>query len=501
MTSHTPDSVTHAARSKLSSGVLTGVLGFGLAFAVLQALLMMWVMNPDPFIYGQAAKLWLAGERLYAGAWQDRPPVAMMFYALPQMVWPGSYLALCMWLAVWVGGQCLIVALVSGDRHGGAVLAMALLAAMPFLFWDCWWPSTEHVANLFALVLLLTGWRIERQRRCPRAWAMLVGAAAVLALHSRQTAALFALAPLVALLTLKLDRVALGRALGQMLLGVALTWGALLLLLTLTADLRGYVDVTFAYPLRFAAQDMGQSRWELVAVIAVTPLFAIAAMLVAWAHAGPHRVYAWTILVVGLAACLASSRNHTHYWVQLFPVLAVLALVGSEGDSRTGPTPRRMLLAATIVAGLGGPLAFYHSARSSGAVPAGPALHEVAAAIDAVAQPDDTLFVVGPMPADLIFFASTVRPAHRFYCAWQIERPRGDLLPMTPQAIADDYVHAPPTLLALHDDSAIRVRNAIQLPNQPPLPEGHEVVRRLVTAHRYDPIQQINGYTLFRRMP
>jgi hypothetical protein len=87
-----------------SAGTTCALVALLCAPPLLYAYMGCYVENPDPFIYGQVAKEMLSGRRLYSETWQDKPPLAYVAYALPQIVFPRSYGAIGFF-----GGLCVAV--------------------------------------------------------------------------------------------------------------------------------------------------------------------------------------------------------------------------------------------------------------------------------------------------------------------------------------------------------------------------------------------------------
>ena len=492
MTTPSPD--RPGSPSNISIHWIIG-LGLGItatAFAI-YGMLSRFVFNPDPFIYAQAIKQLFAGERLYAGAWQDRPPLGLLFYAPPQILAPRSYLAMELFLAGWLVVEGFLFAWLARRRPWVALGVYAFVVLCPATYWDFFWPSTEHAANLFVALLLLAAFVVTRDNRSDWRIAVLTGAATTMAFHARQSALLFCLVPLVALARARQswrDRAAIvGMTVGA---GVA-TWALLVVSLAPFTDLAGYWHITFRYPFLFAQQDMNQTRWQLTEPILMTPLCVLGTFFFTLAVSGRHRLLAITATAAGLIATLASPRAHTHYWAQMLPVIALLILLANERNRRWDRKITVACLAAMGVAAVAGVSQFLDTAFNASE---GGLFREVAGALDRAAQPGDTVFVLGPMPSDYILFASAVPPAHRFYCPWQLNRPRADLLPEPLEQIFRDYATHPPSLLVVerHYLEAIQ-----KLPIQ--LPQEIQLIQMLVTRYAYRVLlDDVRGFVLLRRV-
>lgn len=103
---------------------LIGLAILLVALLAVYAITSMQVFNPDPCVLGECARQLLAGGSLYADVWQDKPPLAIFAYLIPQVVAAGSYLALQVFLAL------ILVMLGAFSAMPARSLAAAWLSAM-----------------------------------------------------------------------------------------------------------------------------------------------------------------------------------------------------------------------------------------------------------------------------------------------------------------------------------------------------------------------------------
>ena len=156
--------------------------------------------DDDCFVMGEVAQRVLAGERLYEQAWDNKPPLALLWYAAPLAVAPGSYTALQAMLFGLVAVEALVTsALLREEPAWFRILAGGLILLVPLQRPAFAWASSEDVANFFLVPVVLGSYRALRRGGMGLVGWAAIGAALALAFHGRQTAAAFALVPLTVL--------------------------------------------------------------------------------------------------------------------------------------------------------------------------------------------------------------------------------------------------------------------------------------------------------------
>ncbi|HTO05949.1 MAG TPA: hypothetical protein VMR86_02745 [Myxococcota bacterium] len=411
------------------------------------------VLDDDPFVMGEVAQHVVAGKRLYATIWDNKPPLAILIYALPQLVASGSYLGLQLTGGLWALAQAwLWLALCPGGSRVVRVGGAALLALLPLSDFRFAWLSSEDASNGFALVALLGAYRsFDSGRIAPRD-ALLMGAALALAFHARQTSALLGLPCLVSLaLAEESPRRKLEGAAWLAAGGLA-AWAAVIALVLAVGDFRGYVYAVFVAPGRYAGQPRGlielvsefRNSWSTFAIAAAVGFLQIVPRV---------RLFAAAVGAATLLSAVAPMRAHFHYWEQVIPGLVLLAhMVARE----LAPTRRALwalaMLPAFVLANVGWTLAKCVTDRSTARAAA------AARAIDSQARPGDHLFVGGKNAGTIYFFTRT-EPANMYFWEYYLYGVAG-VLPTPLETVLAQYREHPPEILVLGDDMLGAVRAA-----------------------------------------
>lgn len=460
-------------------------------------------LNHDCFVMAEAAQSVLAGKTLYGSAcWDNKPPLALLAYALPQLVVPHSYVAMQGFLAVWLLIQAAIFAYFL--RHESLVatlLGCCTLLLVPLLDKEFIWASSEHWHNLFALLVLLPSIQLWKERRGSLGMAALTGASVVLAMHCRQTGILFGLVPLVAIVGAGLNlrrqcELAVGGVLGAMI-----AWGAILALCSWIGNLDGYFDATFLAPGRYSQRRFGafvETAYFFIATYrsSAVGLLAIGTMI------GTLRLR--STLLIGVATLvtvfliIAPARQHQHYIIQVLPLLAVTVQASIARLSEMSPQCARGV--AFAVAGF----LLTNAVFVSATLPNGRAslamhdLSAVAAAVRAEAEPRDTLFAVGDDSAYL-YFATDIDSVHPIF--WDMFfGSLSKVLPYQLDAVLDVYRQSPPSLLVLREEVFTAARGAIPIPaNAQPCKTAVELSQELMRHEQYREFNRVRGWVLLRR--
>lgn len=407
------------------------------------------IHNPDCFAYAEAAQGVLDGRVLYRDTWQDKPPLAILFYLLPQLVLRGSYPAMQAALAgllliqAWVWNR-----LLAGEDRTARWATTLFLTFYPLTSIDFCWPSTENLANPFLTVQFALAWRIARRGGFTLAECLAVGAVACLGFNVRQNSLLSAGVPMLAAL-------ATGSAFGRKALAVACAAAGFVaaeaLLLAAAApwmDLAGYADTVLRYPRRYAMQSNAVGvvilLWELVR----RDLFLMLCVLLPTAALPGMRVVIPAAALAAFAGCVSPLKPYAHYWANLIPVLGLMLTAALSSRAVMTAAARRwaavgvsafVVIAALSHVGIGR----RHDPRALA--------DAVAAEIHRAAVPGDTLMVLGPSyEATYLHFATRTPPAHTYFWCVQLDPYWNEILPQPIEQINAEYLAAPPRLVAIH---------------------------------------------------
>jgi hypothetical protein len=450
----------------------------------------------DVFVMARVARDVLDGKALYAEAWDNKAPLAILFYAVPVSIAPGSYPAIQLWLGLWLVAQAAIVWFGLGRASGASRwIAVGLLLLLPLQRAEWCWPSSEHAGNLFVVVALVVAWRVAIRRvvRLPDLAA--AGAAVALAFNVRQNQVLLGIVPVLAVLVAFRGRWRDAvRPLAAFAAGVALAW-ALVLGVVLVAShgaLGGYVRAVFLAPAAYG-RSWGEAAW-LVTLLRndLTVFLAFAVALVSLT--GAHRWLSAALTVTTVAVMLLPMRGHPHYWVQAFPAAALL---GALAVDALGIVPGRVAaLQGAIVAGL---LTVSGLFTVSDLAASGERerLDAVGAEIRSALGPDSTggtLFAAGRLSAYLYFSTSAPTAHPIFWQDWMFGSLRS-VLPMPIEEVLRGYSEQPPSVIAIDEDTVQRVLHEPAPDEEADVP----LLRTLLASGQYAEVGRDNGWRILRR--
>jgi len=446
--------------------------------------------NCDPFVYASLAKDVLGGKKLYLEAWQDKPPLTILFYALPQLVVPHSYVAIGFFTGICIAIQGLLV--VSAFRKSLAAMVGSLLfvTLFPMTNWDYSWPSTEHFANLFVVINVLIAYRIVRDRTFTLLDCILVGVCACAAFHIRQNIVLSGALPGLAILLAP-------RTMGEKVAGViscaagALAmWGLVLGLVYAYGDMRGYFYTVFVYPRAYASAGNWNNVVELARMLWETPLPFIMAL---FGLISANSRYKWLITVaavIGILSCVLPMRAYTHYWSNSLPYVALMIGIALQ---RTERVDRRLAWIYTLSIAVAVLPMTSMRLLSNLYQPQTQPMVRVAEMVDLVAPDNATLMVCGPWNCELIQFSSKLPSANRYSWVNQFQPPWINILPDSLDTIFGEYLASPPTVLVV-DQGYLTAALSEEGP-----PDGYEhlrLVRLLWTQHKYRVANTVEGYVV-----
>jgi hypothetical protein len=415
------------------------------AVLVAYALSSLSILDDDVFVMGEVAQHVVAGKRLYATIWDNKPPLTILVYALPQLFASGSYLGIQLMAGLWALAQAwLWFRFIPGEsrwlRLGGA----ALLALLPLSDFRFAWFSSEDTSNLFVLVALIFAYRCFDSRRI-EAWDMLaMGAGLVFAFNARQPSAVFGS---VCVFAIASTRDSVRRKLegfSLLALGGLIAWLLVVALVCAVGDFSGYLYAVFVAPSRYAGDLRGVI--ELVSEfrhdVTTFVIFGSVGFLLSVPR---DRFFAPLVGAATLAAVAAPMRAHLHYWEQVIPSVVLLAYMVSRHLVST----RRalwvaMLLPAFVLVNVGWTLVKCVTDRSTARAAA------AARVIDSQAGPGDRLFVGGHY-AGTIYFFTNIEPANMYFWEYYLYGvPK--VLPKPIDVVLSEYREHPPELLVLGND-------------------------------------------------
>jgi hypothetical protein len=439
-------------------------IGIGMAAVLIAyALSSLSILDDDVFVMGEVAQHVVAGKRLYATIWDNKPPLTILIYALPQLIASGSYLGIQLMAGVWALAQAWLWArFIPGESQWVRLGGAALLALLPLSDFRFAWLSSEDTSNLFILVALIFAYRCFDGRRIEARDALAMGAGLVLAFHARQTSAVFGVVCLFAIASTpdSLRRKLTGLSL--MAAGGALAWALVIALVVAVGDFPGYLYAVFVAPSKYAGDP--RAVIELVSEFRHdTTTFVIFGAVCFLQSVREDRLFALFVGGATLAATVAPMRPHLHYWEQVIPGTVLLAHM----VSRHRVVTRRALWAAAllpafVLVNVGWTLLKCVTDRSTARTAA------VAQAIDAQAGPGDRLFV-GGHDAGAIYFFTKTEPANMYFWEYYLYGvPK--VLPKPIDVVLSEYREHPPELLVLGNDMLGATR-------QPALPGDNAAVK------------------------
>jgi hypothetical protein len=487
--------------------------------------------NPDAFAYAEVAQRVLAGDKLYAEAWQDKPPFAIFFYIVPQLVAPRSAGALQFWLGVWVLLQGAVAIVCAGPRATSLqrCVVVSLLALLPLSSNDFIWASTVNTANLPVVVMLFVSYRLMKHGAISLGVIGCVGICWTLAFNVRQNTVLFGIVPLTAILLSHVERRQTALRLAGLAGGVAAGWLVVLCVVLGTSSWPDYFDTVFLYPRRYATiSDVGNGVAPVTALLTsllkapvgiMGATFAALSLAEDWRKTWKLKLLLLGTIFIGMLLCVLPLKPYPHYWASLIPVVALLAfdyagsasgaqssllktVTGStrhpensvELTDREAPAPvlqqanrRQPALVSATLCGLLVAFAAINCADAQQSSK-NASLNEVAAAVNRATTPADTIYILSSDGAYLCYF-TTARPAHRVSCCFQLNPYWSKILPENIRDVLAEYESHPPTILVAQVDVLTdkgRGSNMVDLAN------------RLMKRYDYVLVDTVNGHWIFK---
>lgn len=461
-------------------------------------------INHDCFVIARVAQSVVSGKPLYSACWDNKPPLGILCYAIPQLVLPGSYSALQAFLGVWLMLQ--VAAFVYFMRDEGwlsVVVGTMMLVMLPLLDKEFTWASTEHWQNLFVLLTVLPMVRLVRTGQGRGSVCLMAGASLLLAIHCRQSAAPLGLLPFVVIATLPGQFSLRSKAwmLGMGAVGAILGELMILALTAQVGSISSYVDAMFLAPARYTQKSDSTLFGAGYFFVATTRssgfiLMSVVGLMATWGRRD------WGLLatfgVLSLLMILTPAKPYPHYLVQLFPFIAIAtqgAMTQMESSSRQ--VGRRLSLALTAFLCL-------NAGFSIAALPAGRAahlMHELSATARSLqdeATAGDTLFAVGDDSAYL-YFATSIDNAHPIF--WDMFFGRlATTIPYPIEQVMEQYGETPPSLLVLRDEVHELASHPEEITrNASPTYLSVVLSQKLLSQNHYQIVGQSGGWKILRR--
>jgi len=440
-------------------------------------------LTADEGGYGEVARLWDGGARLYDQAWVDRPQGLLLVFRAILHLDGGSTSAIRLAAAV-VGALVVLATIVLTARIAGRIpaiwagLLLATLGASPLI--ESFTLSGELLASLPAVLSLLAF--AAYLRRGGWQWLVACGLLTGCAVMTKQSGFDGGLAAVAFLLV---TRRRSGLAPASVIVLTALLPAGVAVLSAPSASDWWYAMVTYRGQgdsiVSGSPGDRLSQFWDTLPEVA-RALSALAALAIAGWRRSPLLARLW--LAAAALGVLGGGNFHAHYYVQLAPPLALLAGVGAARLFE-----RRAGLAAGVCAGLAlwglatvAPLWFDSPRAQAAAIfPADDHLQHDAAVVAYVRSnsgPGDRIFVM--WAAANVYYLSDRDPAVPYMWFRNIQ--------VVPGAL--DQVHA-----AL----ASRDRPLLVVGEQPPgvLDSSGETARLLQSGYRL--VATVSGVPIYRR--
>jgi hypothetical protein len=329
--------------------------------------------NADEAIYSAIANRINAGEVLYRGAVDHKPPAIYYTYALTYRLFGQNAIhAVHMLVIVWVFATAMLVAVVARARSGesAAWLAAALYGTYTSASIPKWFLAANSELFMQLPVVAAMALAVLWPRRafaCAGA-GFLLGIASLFKLQG-----IFLACPIAYLIVADVQPAPrltdVGRAVSRLLF---VAGGALVPLAVVAATFRaaGAWDALIFWPITFgsryaAASELGDALTKLAArgsfFCYTLPALPIGAFIaIRTLQREPDRIGVGTVvwLASAFAAVCIGGRFFAHYFILLLPPLCVLAAPPLYGLVRSGArsTGARLALAALIAAP---PVAFF----------------------------------------------------------------------------------------------------------------------------------------------
>ena len=457
--------------------------------------------DPNCFVYSVAAQGLLDGKVLYKTAWQDKPPISILFFALPQIFARGSFLHMQMLLGFWIFIQALLyfILLPNELKKIAPWICAFFVIFLPLTRTDFVWLSTEHISNLFVTFNLLIAFRIFFYKKFTLWECLLIGVATCLTFNSRQNTLLFGLLPVSAILFTQAS--VRNKLLGLLLIAGSFFCTFLLVLFWLLGwgDLQGYFYTVFEYPRLYARATSIKGAISLFLDFWQSSLCLIIIILAAFSiiYIRRYRFLVVTAIGIGLLVCVAPCKPYLHYFSNLIPVVGLLLAVCFAEPNLAEVRSKRLLVGCFAA------YVFISGTRTTLYPILKPTINqfvEVAFAVNKVADANSTLFVSGPVTETaFIQFAARTPPANTYFFDVQLNPYWSYILPQKIDVVVAEYISKPPSILALHKEVINRISDRSTNVSNSERSNSDRLILDLLYKFVYKKVKQVNDWQLFVR--
>ena len=447
------------------------------------------VFSPDPLVLGSTARLLLDGAGLYSGAWQDKGPLAILAYCVPEAIAPGRLGAQQIWLALCLLVQGLAAARVTRTGSGWW-LCFALPLVLPLGHPDLTWASTEHFANLFAVPVAAVAAAALTGRRTSRATWILLGAGVALTFNTRQNASFVGALVVIAALWAPDDTAsAKWKRILYVVAGGLLAQVGIVVLVAALGDIRMYFATVWLYPVRYVQAGGLNSLLNVILATGSTiyPWLSAALLFAVWRT----RMFAvgFLILAIGWAASLSPGWGSLHYVSTVLPSLVALVVLAEDRRK----VPDRALATLLVAALAAGAVTGTSQLVSTFESPSARWLDQV---VDAVQQADPggrRMWVLAPKAvSSYLYFASGRDPGLNGVASYQLDPPWVSNLPFDATELERSVVADPPSVMVIDPE---RMRVIDKMPAEEPSRESAagRVTSALLERYHYRRIGESYG--------
>ncbi len=411
------------------------------------------ITDHDPFVMAEIAQRVARGNALYIDAWDNKPPLSLLYYLPSQIIAPGSYLVQQLFAFLWSAAQALATYfLLRGEKVWIRVIVATLVVWAPLMRWEYVWGSSEDAVNGFTLILAVLGYRKLRDGQLsPRLW-VLTGFCAGLAFHTRQPGVLFLALPLLALVLGTSENRNTKFTISAVGLGLSAAFILVIGIMLIISDLTSYVDIMFFAPFRYGymgSWNPNSTPFQHASHTGARLLLILPLLAILVAKGWRMKIFVIALTVVSIVVVAAPMRGLLHYEQQLIPVFIIgtLIILSKLELSRHQTFVRSLGVLLVIIVMVNMCKTVYGVHRDNGELAE---LNKIVHIIESESRPGETIFAVGRNAA-YIHYRSGLEPAHKFY--WdQFYRQLADFLAVDIDGAMAAMIANPPDWLPIHID-------------------------------------------------
>jgi 4-amino-4-deoxy-L-arabinose transferase-like glycosyltransferase len=314
---------------------------FVMTFVALVPIVLMAPLYSEPFerdegVYATLAQAIIRGELPYRDAWDNKPPLVAVWYALSFLTLGEAIEAPRVAASIFGAGSVLVVFLLVRRMYGerpalAAGLILGLAFGIPYLQANA---NTEIFLVLPMVGALYACWRgVEEDSR---SWLVVAGMLSALAFLTKQPAMwnLFALAAFIAWTARKQGRAAITSGLGALGAGVLAGLAPFVLFFAATRLLDDVYFANFTYNELWAREiPLAKRLLRMITLpslnLALASAFltvgaAVSGVRIVGSRARPADVLILLWVVGSFLGVKTSGKDYPHYYVQLLPGLSIL---------------------------------------------------------------------------------------------------------------------------------------------------------------------------------